>query len=206
MVTRARVWKQIAVTFAISVLVTSIAVEYRAAAQGSTTLGPAFQRRVLAAALPESAFDLRFFSTAVKTDANGNVITNVDAPGPRKLVGAEAAGERAGLQRFTKIPITMADSRGGFAGDANGPIYVSLDKPVQVAPPGPAYPEGRLQLDRLGGDNLAPLIVMNGGVRQINPVLAANNIAVIKDTHGRTSQLSAADIEALSMYLKSLQK
>jgi hypothetical protein len=43
-------------------------------------------------------------------------------------------------------------------------------------------------------------------VRQINPALAANNIAVIKDTHGKTSHLSAADIDALSMYLKSLQK
>jgi DNA-binding beta-propeller fold protein YncE len=106
----------------------------------------------------------------------------------------------------TEVPITMADSRGGLAGDANGPILVSLDRPVQVAPPGPAYPEGRLQIDRLGSDNLAPLIVVNSGVRTINPALAANNIAVIKDTHGKTSQLNAADIEALSMYLKSLQK
>ncbi len=55
-------------------------------------------------------------------------------------------------------------------------------------------------------DNLAPLIVVNGGARQINPALAANNIAVIKDTHGKTSQLSAGDIEALSKYLMSLQK
>ena len=113
----------------------------------------------------------------------------------------------------TEVPITMADSgsRGitvpgitgvTFAGDANGPIYVSLDKPVQVSPPDAAYPEGRLQVDRLGSDNLAALIV--GG--QINPALAANNIAVIKDTHGKTSQLSAADVEALSKYLMSLQK
>jgi cytochrome c553 len=29
---------------------------------------------------------------------------------------------------------------------------------------------------------------------------------VLKDTHGRTSQLSAEDIEALSAYLRSLQK
>ena len=106
----------------------------------------------------------------------------------------------------TEVPITMADSRGGFAGDAKGPIYVSLDRPTQVSPPDRAYPEGRLQVDRLGSDNLAPLIVVNGSVRAINPALAANNIAVIRDTHGRTSQLSAADIEALSMYLKSLQK
>ena len=102
----------------------------------------------------------------------------------------------------TEVPITMGDSRGGFAGDANGPIYVSLDPPTQVSPPDKAYPEGRLMIDRLGSDNLAPLIV-NG---QINPALAANNIAVIKDTHGKTSQLSASDIEAISMYLKSLEK
>jgi len=102
----------------------------------------------------------------------------------------------------TEVPITIADSSGALAGDGKGPIYVSLDPPVQVSPPDQAYPEGRLQIDRLGSDNLAPLLV--GG--QINPALAANNIAVIRDTHGKTSQLSAGDIEALSMYLKSLQK
>jgi len=50
-------------------------------------------------------------------------------------------------------------------------------------------------IDRLGSDNLAQLIV--GG--QINPALAANNVRVIKDTHGKTSQLTADDLEA---YLK----
>jgi len=107
----------------------------------------------------------------------------------------------------TEVPITAGDSRGGLAGDGKGPLYVSLDSPV----PGPqpqteAYPEGRLVLDRLGTDNLAPLVVVSTGQRQINPVLAQNNIRVIKDTHGRTSQLSAADIGALSAYLMSLQK
>jgi hypothetical protein len=29
---------------------------------------------------------------------------------------------------------------------------------------------------------------------------------VIKDTHGKTSQLSAADLDALETYLKSLQR
>jgi DNA-binding beta-propeller fold protein YncE len=108
----------------------------------------------------------------------------------------------------TEVPITFADSRDDgsctrLAGDGKGPICVSLDSPhVVVAPPSAAYPEGRLQIDQLGTGNVAPLIV-NG---QINPVLAANNIAVVKDTHGRTSQLSAADIEALIAYLRSLQK
>jgi hypothetical protein len=102
----------------------------------------------------------------------------------------------------TEVPITVGDSRGGLAGDGKGPIYVSLDAPTQVSPPDLAYPEGRLLVDRLGSDNLAPLIV--GGA--INPALATNHIAVIRDTHGKTSQLSASDIEAIGMYLKSLQR
>src|SRR5215216_4197046 len=94
----------------------------------------------------------------------------------------------------TEVPITVADRSGGFAGDGMGPIYVSLDSPFVNGP------NGRPLVDRLGSDNLAPLIV--GG--QINPALGANNIRVIKDTHGKTSHLSAADLEALILYLFSL--
>jgi DNA-binding beta-propeller fold protein YncE/cytochrome c553 len=94
----------------------------------------------------------------------------------------------------TEVPITVADRSGVFAGDGMGPIYVSLDSPFVNGP------NGRPLIDRLGSDNLAPLIV--GG--QINPALAANNIRVIKDTHGKTSHLSASDLEALILYLLSL--
>ena len=94
----------------------------------------------------------------------------------------------------TEVPITVADRSGVFAGDGMGPIYVSLDSPFVNGP------NGRALIDRLGTDNLAPL--MAGG--QINPALAANNIRVIKDTHGKTSQLSASDVEALILYLLSL--
>jgi hypothetical protein len=76
-----------------------------------------------------------------------------------------------------------------------GPIYVSLDSPVVKDA------SGQAQIDRLGTDNLAPLVV-NG---QINPALAANNVRVIKDTHGKTSHLSASDFDALVTYLLSLQ-
>jgi hypothetical protein len=58
----------------------------------------------------------------------------------------------------TEVPITMGDSRGGLAGDAKGPLYVSLDPPTQVSGPDAAYPDGRLMVDRVGSDNLAPLI------------------------------------------------
>jgi len=72
---------------------------------------------------------------------------------------------------------------------------VSLDSPTA---PGPG---GKPLIDQLGTSNLAPLII--GG--QINPALAANNVQVIKDSHGKTSHLIAADVNALILYLKSLQ-
>ena len=92
----------------------------------------------------------------------------------------------------TEVPITAGHSAGGLAGDGFGPIYVSLDSPhIQE--------NGKPQIDRLGTSNVAPLVV--GG--QINPELAANNIRVIKDTHGKTSHLSASDLDALIAYLLS---
>ena len=35
---------------------------------------------------------------------------------------------------------------------------------------------------------------------------ADSSITVLKDTHGKTSHLGAADIEAIAAYLRSLQK
>jgi DNA-binding beta-propeller fold protein YncE len=100
----------------------------------------------------------------------------------------------------TEVPITFGDSRTGVpGGDGAGSLYVSLDSPfVKLA-------DGTLQIDRLGTSNVAPLVVWVNGKPQINPDLAANHVAVIRDTHGKTSHLTAADIEALSLYLKSLQ-
>lgn len=95
----------------------------------------------------------------------------------------------------TQVPITFGDSRGGLAGDGMGPLFVSLDSPFVT------LPDGTSQIDRLGTSNVAPLVT--GG--QINPALAANNVRVIKDTHGKTSHLSASELEALILYLKSLQ-
>ncbi|HEX8687579.1 MAG TPA: beta-propeller fold lactonase family protein, partial [Pyrinomonadaceae bacterium] len=93
----------------------------------------------------------------------------------------------------TEVPITVADRTGALAGDGFGPVLVSLDSPAVVE-------NGRAQIDRLGTSNLAPLV--SGG--QINPQLAAAGVRVIKDTHGKTSHLSAEDIDALEAYLVSL--
>ncbi len=105
-------------------------------------------------------------------------------------------GSQAAPVLPTQVPVTFADSSGGFAGDAKGAVYVSLDNPRAV------NSDGTSQIDQLGTSNLAPLVV-NG---QINPALAANNVNVIKNTHGKTSQLSESDIDALIAYLKSLDR
>lgn len=95
----------------------------------------------------------------------------------------------------TEVPITAADSSGNLAGDGQGPLMVSLDSPIAMDA------NGKPLIDQLGTSNLAPLVVGN----QINPALAANNIQVIKDTHGKTSHLSASDFDALTHYLQSLE-
>ena len=109
----------------------------------------------------------------------------------------------------TEVPITHGSTAAArSAGDGKGPILVSLDRPVPGRAAGTRHiPDGRLQIDRLGSDNLAPLIVVNSGRAHDQPgARRQQHRRCIKDTHGKTSQLNAADIEALSMYLKSLQK
>lgn len=105
----------------------------------------------------------------------------------------------------TEVPIAIADSSGSLGGDGRGPILVSLDAPTQVSAPDDTYPDGRLLVDQLGTSNLAPIVVITNGQRRINPALATNHIQVIKDTHGKTSQLSQADLDALILYVTSLQ-
>ncbi len=96
----------------------------------------------------------------------------------------------------TQVPITLADSSGALAGDGKGEIYVSLDSPWTI------LPDGSAQIDRLGTNNLAPLL-RDG---RINPALAANHVAVLTETHGRTSHLSEQDLDALIAYVRSLDR
>jgi hypothetical protein len=96
----------------------------------------------------------------------------------------------------TQVPITVGDTGGSLAGDGKGPIYVSLDSPTIK------NPDGTLQIDQLGTNNVIPLTVNS----QINPALASSHVQVLKDTHGKTSSLSASDIDALIAYVKSLDR
>jgi DNA-binding beta-propeller fold protein YncE len=121
----------------------------------------------------------------------------------RKVAGSFLGGTPIILP--TEVPIAIADTSGALGGDGKGAILVSLDAPTQVAAPNTAYPDGRLLVDQLGTTNLAPIIVVNNGQRQINPALATSHIQVIKDTHGKTSQLSQADLDALILYVMSIQ-
>lgn len=106
----------------------------------------------------------------------------------------------------TEVPITFGDSQGGLAGDGKGPIYVSLDPPTRIADPDIAYPEGRLEVDKIGTSNVVPLLITNAsGGREINPALAQANVQLLRDTHGKTSHLTEADLNALIRYLVSLQ-
>lgn len=66
------------------------------------TLSAFFERKVLTPP-GEAPFNLRFFSTAVKTDSQDRIITGQTSDPVKKIVGAEAAGERGGLLRYTKI-------------------------------------------------------------------------------------------------------
>ncbi|MFL6257916.1 MAG: YncE family protein, partial [Pyrinomonadaceae bacterium] len=72
------------------------------AVRTNQTFSAAFQRKVLEMA-PEAPFELRLFETAVKTNSKGEIITGPTSDPVKTIVGAESAGVRAGLERFTKI-------------------------------------------------------------------------------------------------------
>src|SRR4051794_32482191 len=62
-----------------------------------------FEYKVLSAAGPEAPLPLRLFTTAVKVDSRNRIITGPTSDPVKKIIGPEPAGERGGMQRFTKI-------------------------------------------------------------------------------------------------------
>jgi hypothetical protein len=102
----------------------------QALAQGTrATLSAPFERLILAPPSQESPLNLRFFSTAVKTNSKGEIITGPTSDPVKNIVGAEAAGERGGMQRFTKIMFGAGYFDGrpdpGTRIDPNNPIVNS---------------------------------------------------------------------------------
>src|SRR3954469_3953015 len=65
-------------------------------------LSAPFSYQVLATSA-EAPLALRLFTTAVKTDSRGQIITGTTSDPVKNVVGPESAGERGGLERFTKI-------------------------------------------------------------------------------------------------------
>ena len=96
--------------------------------QTSLLLSPNFQPRILSTS-GESPLALRIFITAVKTDSRGRIITGPTSDPVKNIVGAEPAGERGGMQRFTKIMFgaSYIDGRPdpGTRIDPNNPVVKS---------------------------------------------------------------------------------
>src|SRR5215216_3028225 len=92
------------------------------------TLSAPFERKILEPPT-EAPFELRFFTTAVKTDSRGRIITGPTSDPVKNIVGAERAGERGGMQRFTKIMYgaSYIDGRPdpGTRIDPNNPVVKS---------------------------------------------------------------------------------
>ena len=90
-------------SFIVGLWVIAIVVLAARVRAGAPLQTAAFQAIVLKPSLPEAPFNLRFFSGAVKTNSRGEIITGFSSDPVKRLVGAESAGERAGVERFTKI-------------------------------------------------------------------------------------------------------
>ncbi|MFL6530974.1 MAG: hypothetical protein ACJ8KX_10930, partial [Chthoniobacterales bacterium] len=65
-------------------------------------LGPSFTYQILSTSA-EAPLALRLFTTAVKTDSQGRIITGPQSDPVKNIIGPESAGERGGMERFTKV-------------------------------------------------------------------------------------------------------
>jgi hypothetical protein len=71
-----------------------------------------FKQNIMAAVGPESPLELRLFTAPVKTDSRGRIITGPNNDPVKTFVGAEPAGIRAGLERFTRITFPVSYDSG----------------------------------------------------------------------------------------------
>src|SRR5436853_3083527 len=101
---------------------------HTSAAPFAATLSAPFERKILEPP-PEAPLNLRFFTTAVKTDSRGRIITGPNSDPVKDIVGPEPAGERGGLPRYTKIMFGAGYIDGrpdpGTRIDPNNPVVKS---------------------------------------------------------------------------------
>src|SRR4051794_40128104 len=90
----------------------AVAVSLQSQTPGRQTLSLPFARHVMTPVGPESPLELRQFVGPVKTDSRGRIITGPNNDPVKNIVGAESAGLRAGLERFTKITFAVDYSSG----------------------------------------------------------------------------------------------
>jgi hypothetical protein len=73
-----------------------------AAGVGRKQLGTPFTYQTLSTS-SEAPLAVRLFTTAVKTDSKGKIITGINSDPVKNIVGPEPAGERGGMDRYTKV-------------------------------------------------------------------------------------------------------
>lgn len=111
---------------------------------GRQQLGPPFSYQILATS-SEAPEALRFFTTAVKTDSKNEIITGPNDDPVKNIIGPEAAGERGGLDRYTKVMFGAAYIDGrpdpGTRIDPNNPsvksgnqIWPNREQPFRSQP------------------------------------------------------------------------
>ena len=87
---------------AVAALLTPDARSLIAAGTGRKQLGPPFSYQLLRTS-SEAPLALRMFTTAVKTDSKGKIITGTTNDPVKNIIGPEPAGERGGIDRYTKV-------------------------------------------------------------------------------------------------------
>ena len=95
----------------------------------SQALGATTFTRLVLTPPGEAPLEARLFTGPVKLDSQNEMITGANADPVKKIVGAQPAGERAGLQRFTKILFEVDYFTGGNGKRWNtGCAFVDYDR------------------------------------------------------------------------------
>src|SRR5262249_61483877 len=145
-----------------------------AAGVGRKQLGPPFTYQFLTTS-SEAPLALRLFTTAVKTDSKGKIITGITIDPVKNVVGPEAAGERGGMDRYTKVmfgagyidgrpdPATRIDPNNPVVKSGNQ-LWPNRPQPFRSQPRSLAVtPDGKKLYDSLPGREGYPTSLVASG-------------------------------------------